>query len=148
MIQARALTALGRCDDALEVLEEDRSPDADAARAEALWKKRDWPKVGKLMEIALGQRFKSPAALDEQEQGELLRAAVAYSLAGDQTGLTRLRDRYGVQAAAATDASLLKVALAGSETEAAIGGAGQDADGFSSWVRAMKARLMTSDLKA
>ena len=146
VIQARALTALGRCDDALEVLEDDRSSDAGAARAEALWKKRDWPQVGKLMEIALGERFKSPAGLDDAEQGELLRAAVAYSLAGDQAGLARLRDRYGVQAEASSQANLLKVALAGSDTVAAVGGAG-DAAGFASWVQAMKARLMTSGLK-
>ena len=149
VIQSRALSALGRYDDALEILDTDASPDARAARAEALWRKRDWPQAGKLMEVALGDRFKSAAPLDDLEQAELLRAAIAYSLAGDEAGLDRLRTRYGVQAGGAKDAALLKVALAGPQAgfgAADYGRAGSEADTFATWVAAMKARLMASGL--
>ncbi len=149
VIQSRALGALGRYDDALEILDADRSPDAQAARGEALWRKRDWPGAGKAMEVALGDRFKSAAPLADLEQAELLRAAIAYSLAGDESGLGRLRTRYGAQADGAKDAALLKVALAG--PQAGFGGAdygrvSPDADTFATWVAAMKARLMASGL--
>ena len=148
-IQSRALTALGRYDDALEILDADASPDARAARAEALWRKRDWPAAGKSMELALGDRFKSGAPLADLEQTELLRAAIAYSLAGDESGLGRLRTRYGVQAGAAKDAALLKVALAGPQAgfgAGEYGRAGSEADTFAAWVAAMKARLMAAEL--
>ncbi len=147
VIQSRALSGLGRYDDALEILDQDRSADAQAARAEALWRKRDWPQAGKSLEVALGDRFKSAAPLAELEQAELLRAAVAYSLAGDEAGLGRLRTRYAVQAGAAKDAALLKVALAGPQGgfgATDYGRASPDADAFATWVAAMKARLLAS----
>ena len=149
VIQSRALSALGRYDDALEILDTDKTPDAQAARAEALWRKRDWPQAGKSMEVALGDRFRSAAPLGELEQTQLLRAAIAYSLAGDEVGLSRLRARYGVQADGARDAALLKVALAGPQGgfgAADYARAGSDAEGFATWVAAMKVRLMASNL--
>ncbi len=147
VIQSRALSALGRYDDALEILDEDKSLDAQAARAEALWRKRDWPQAGKSLEVALGDRFKSAAPLGELEQAELLRAAIAYSLAGDEAGLGRLRTRYAAQASAAKDAALLKVALArpqGGFGATDYGRASPDADAFATWVAAMKTRLLAS----
>ena len=148
-IQSRALTALGRYDDALEILDADASPDARTARAEALWRKRDWPAAGKSMELALGDRFRSGVPLADLEETELLRAAIAYSLAGDEAGLGRLRSRYGVQAGAGKDAALLKVALAGPQAgfgAGEYGRAGSEADTFAAWVAAMKVRLMAAGL--
>ena len=149
VIQSRALAALGRYDDALEILDTDASPDARAARAEVCWRKRDWPQAGRLTELALGERFRSAAPLSDLERTELLRAAIAYSLAGDEAGLARLRTRYGGQIGAAKDAPMLKVALAGAQDAygaADYTRAASDADGFSTWVAAMKARLLTSNL--
>jgi tetratricopeptide (TPR) repeat protein len=152
VIEARALTALGRYDDALELLDSDVSPDARAARAEVEWRKRDWPQAGKLMEVALGDRFRSSTPLSELEETELLRAAIAYSLAGDEAGLARLRGRYGALAQGARSPNMLKVALAGAQTAygAPPGGVAStaEADSFATWVAAMKARLLTSGLKA
>jgi tetratricopeptide (TPR) repeat protein len=151
VIQARALTALGRYDDALEILDTDSSPDARAARAEVQWRKRDWPQAGKLMEVALGDRFKSPAPLSDMEESELLRAAIAYSLARDEAGLARLRARYGKQAETARTASLLTVALAapqGAYAASSDAASATNTDTFAAWVAAMKARLLTSGLKA
>ena len=150
VVQARALTALGRYDDALEILDTDNSSDAKAARAEVEWRKHDWAQAGKLMELSLGDRFKSAATLDALEETQLLRAAIAYSLAGDEAGLARLRVRYGKQIGGVRTADMLKVALAGAQ--GAYGGqdysrAASDADSFDAWVAAMKARLLTSALK-
>ena len=47
-----------------------------------------------LFEKALGDRFKNPQALSSEEEGKLLRAGVAYSLAGDSGALARLEQEY------------------------------------------------------
>ena len=145
VIQARALSGLGRYDDALEILAEDSSADAMAARAEVLWRKHDWPQAGRSMELALGDRFKSSAPLSDVEQVELLRAGVAYSLASDDAGLARLRTRYGGQVDGAKDPNMLRIALAGVQ-DTAIYGRASGPDTFAAWVAAMKARLLTSGL--
>ena len=148
VIQSRALSALGRYDDALEILDEDRSTDAAAARADVLWARRDWPQAGRMLELALGERFRSAAVLSDPEQSQLLRAAIAYSLAGDDAGLGRLRTRYARQVEAGRNADMLKVALAGVQGPGGIaqvqGASASDA--FAHWVAAMKARLLTADL--
>ena len=144
VIQARALGALGRYDDALEILADDTSPDAASARAEVVWLKRDWPLAGRAMEVALGDRFKSPIALSEVEQIQLLRAAIAYSLAGDDAGLARLRARYGAQVQATKTPDMLRVALAGGQDTAAMSQA-SGPDIFAAWVDAMKHRLLTAE---
>ena len=145
VIQARALSALARYDDALEILADDKSPDAASARAEVVWLKHDWPLAGRAMEVALGERFKSPTPLSEVEQTELLRAAIAYSLAGDDAGLARLRTRYDKQVQATKTPNMLRVALAGGQDTAAISQA-SGSDIFAAWVAAMKSRLLTAEL--
>jgi tetratricopeptide (TPR) repeat protein len=145
VIQARALIALGRYDDAREILESDRSADAQDVRADLAWQTHDWPGAGKLLEVSLGPRFRSTQPLDAADSGKLLRAAIAYSLAGDQAGLARLRDRYGKLAEGSPDPNMLKVALAGTADGAASEAPTQalaDADAFAGWVQAMKTRLL------
>ncbi len=148
VIQSRALAGLGRYDDALEILDEDRSPDALAARGDVLWGKHDWPQAGKLLEVSLGERFRSAAPLSDPEQSKLLRAAIAYSLAGDDAGLERLRVRYAKQVDAVRDPDMLRVALAGVQGAGGVAQvqAASGADGFAHWVAAMKTRLLTADL--
>ena len=60
--------------------------DAQDLRAEITWKQKDWAEAGPLFEKALGDRWKDPAPLSAEEEGKLLRAGVAYSLAGDDGG--------------------------------------------------------------
>jgi predicted trehalose synthase len=96
------------------------------------------------MEVALGDRFKSPIALSEVEQIQLLRAAIAYSLAGDDAGLARLRARYGAQVQATKTPDVLRVALAGGQDTAAMSQA-SGPDIFAAWVDAMKHRLLTAE---
>lgn len=147
MIQAQAMSALGRYDDALELLAKDSSPDAMAVRALAAWGKHDWPAAGRLLEVALGKRYQSATPLTADEQDQLLRAAVAYSLAGDDGSLGRLRGRYTKFVDTAAQPNALRVAMAGAREEvAAIDYAkgGPDTDAFAGWVKAMKAKLLSS----
>ena len=145
LVEARALVALGRGEHALELLQSEKSPEAAEVRADAAWSQRSWPLVGSLMEARLGDRWKNSQPLSPEEQARLMRAGVAYSLAGDEAALTRLRNRYGKLAEGSGAPDGLKVALAGvSEGTLSAGDFGKtasDAAAFTGWVTAMKKRF-------
>jgi tetratricopeptide (TPR) repeat protein len=151
VLQARALAALGRLDDAVELLDKDNSPDALDARSEIAWRQKDWPKVGALLETRLGDRWKSTQPLSAEEQALLLRAGIAYSLADDNAALGRLRAHYASLASAAPNPNALKVALAGVATGPYTATdyvrAISDSDTFAGWVTAMKARYLKDSQK-
>ncbi len=152
LIEARAWLGLGQYDHATEILENDRSGDADAVRAEVEWKKHDWSGASALLERRLGDRWKNPAPLNGDEEASLLRAGVAMSLAGDEGGLTRLRGRYQgfIDKAHAPDA--LRVALSGLNGAQLTGGdftkAAAENDSFATWVQAMKQRFRDASSQA
>lgn len=145
VVEARALLALGRGDHALELLEGDKSPEAADVRAEASWEQHSWAKAGALIEGQLGDRWKRRDPLSGEDQGRLIRAGVAYSLAGDDASLTRLRSRYTRLAEASNAPDALRVALAGVQQAALSAGdfarAASDAAAFAGWVAASKKRF-------
>ena len=142
-IEARAWLGLGQYDHALEVIQSDKGGDADAIRAEVIWKKHDWMAAGSQFEKMLGDRYKTTATpLSGEEEARLLRAAIAYSLAGDETSLTRLRGRYEGFVPQAHLADALRVSLAAAQTAQMATNdftrvSAEDAT-FVSWVKAMK----------
>jgi tetratricopeptide (TPR) repeat protein len=148
LLQARALEAMGRYDDALEFLGKDTTPDGADLRAEIAWKQHDWAKAGALIEAQLGDRWKSNLPLGGQDQARLLRCGVAFSLANDDAALARLRERYNKLADAAPNPAALKVALAGvgagPYTAADYVRAAADADTFAGWVATMKAKYLNA----
>jgi tetratricopeptide (TPR) repeat protein len=145
LIEARAWAGVGHYDNALEILEKDKSQDAEDLRAEITWKEKDWAKAGPLYEKSLGDRYKNPAPLTAEEQGKLLRAGVAMSLAGDDAGLTRLRDQYKGFVDGAHNPEALRIALAGVSagrlSVADFGRVSADNEVFAGWVDKMKQRF-------
>jgi len=145
VIEARAWVGLGQYDHALEVIQADKGPDADVIRAEIAWKKHEWPSAGGQFEKLLGDRFKAEGPLGPEDEAKLLRAAICYSLAGDEAGLGRLRDHYQGFVAQARQADALRVAMSGAQ-EAQISSkdfsriSAEDAS-FVGWVQAMKQRF-------
>jgi tetratricopeptide (TPR) repeat protein len=145
VIEARAWLGLGQYDHALEVIQADKGADAEAVRAEAAWKQHNWTVAGGDFEKQLGDRYKAAGPLGAEDEARLLRAAVAYSLAGDEAGLKRLRDRYQGFVGQARQPDALRVALSdarGPGVESADFGkvAAEDAS-FVGWVQAMKQRF-------
>ncbi|MFN3513362.1 MAG: endoglucanase [Phenylobacterium sp.] len=145
LVEARALMGLGRFDHALEVIERDTSAEAQDLRAEVVWKQRDWAAAGPLFERSLGERWKRGEALSSDEEGKLLRAGVAYTLAGDEAALSRLDQRYAGFYDQARNPEALRVALSGASSGrlnvSDFGRAAADNEAFVGWVAKMKERF-------
>ena len=145
IVTARALMGLGRLDAAEEIIEPDRSPEAQDVRAEIAWKQHNWPLAATMFEASLGERWKQDLPLKVEEEGKLLRAGVAYSLAGDDEALTRLRGRYDGLFDRARNPEALRVAFAGVDggtlTANDFSRAVADNEGFAGWVAKMKQRF-------
>jgi tetratricopeptide (TPR) repeat protein len=152
VVAARALTGLGQYDTALEMLGADTSPDGMDARAEILWRQKNWPAAGAIFEKILGDRFKTVTPLRSEQEGQLLRAAVAYSLAADDASLGRLRTRWTPFVAGARNPDALRVALSGLNdgevSPAAFSRIAADNQVFEGWVSKMKDRFRTAPLPA
>jgi tetratricopeptide (TPR) repeat protein len=147
LIESRAWAGVGRYDAALEIIEKDTTKEGQDLRAEITWKQKDWAKAGPQFEKALGARWKDPAALSADDEGKLLRAGVAYSLAGDDAALTRLSAQYKGFFDAAHNPEALRIALTGVSTNrlsvADFGRVSADNEAFAGWVDKMKARFKT-----
>ncbi|HEY3799447.1 MAG TPA: endoglucanase [Caulobacteraceae bacterium] len=145
IVTARALTGLGQYDTALEMLGTDNSPDATDARSEILWRQKAWPAAGAVYEKLLGDRYKTPGPLSAEQEGQLLRAAVAYSLAADDTSLGRLRTNWSSFVDGARNPEALRVALSGLNggevAPADFSRITADDQVFEGWVDKMKARF-------
>ena len=145
LVEGRALMNLGRLDAALEITERDTSREGQDLRTEVVWKQKNWPLAGNLFEKSLGDRYKQGGPLTAEEEGKLLRAGVAYSLAGDDAALTRLRTRYQGFYEQAHNPDALRVALSGMQSGtvsvADFGRVTADNEAFAGWVDKMKVRF-------
>jgi tetratricopeptide (TPR) repeat protein len=147
LVEARAWTGLGRYDNALEIIERDASKEANDLRGEIVWKQKDWAAAGPLFEKTLGDRWKNPTQLSSDEEARLLRAGVAYSLAGDEAALARLASRYQGFYEKANNPDALRIALSGVPSgRLSVGDFGRvsaDNEAFAGWVEKMKGRFKT-----
>lgn len=145
LVEGRALMNLGRLDAAMEVIERDTTREGQDLRNEVLWKQKNWPAAGFAFEKAMGDRYKQPGPLSAEEEGRLLRIGVAYSLAGDDAALTRVRGRYQGFYASAHNPDALRVALSGIQdgqmNVADFGRVTADNEAFAGWVDKMKVRF-------
>lgn len=146
LLESRALMELNRYDGALEILGKDQSAGALDIRAEIYWRQKDWANAGAIYEKRLGDRFKTTATpLSGEEETRLIRAGVAYTLAGDVKGLARLSDRFGGFIDGARAPEALRISLAGLDGEgispADFARVTAQADTFAAWVAGAKKRF-------
>jgi hypothetical protein len=118
ILEARALLNLGRLDAAAEAVERDRSEDAQRVRAEAAWRARDWSRAAAELRTLLASRNRSQP-LDEHGRQIVLRAGVAFTLAGDEAGVRALYRDYAGDMANTPDVDAFEVVAAGVNADGA-----------------------------
>ncbi len=96
ILEARAMIDGGRDQLALDLVSNMDGKDVALLRIDAHWKARRYTQAGEMIEAvygreAPGQAFNRAARLN------LIKAAVGYVLAGDNFGLSRLRNKFGEQ---------------------------------------------------
>ena len=109
LLQARALAELKQYDQALELIAVDEEPDTRQLRADIYWESGNWAVAGQKQEELLADRWKDDKPLAAGERQYVMRAAIAYSLASDQTSLDRLRDHFAGKMEKSADASAFAV---------------------------------------
>jgi hypothetical protein len=94
LIEARALSELGRHDVALEIIANLSGREPIKLRADILWSAHRWREAAEQIELLYGERWKEFTPLNDIEQADILRAAAGYALGEDSLGLARFRERY------------------------------------------------------
>jgi len=105
ILEARAFAALKQWDNALDLIAVDNADDTRRLRADIYWESGNWDVAGQKAEELLGTRYGDDAPLNDTERGEVLRMAVAYSLANDEASLDRLRQNFTPKMVNTPDAS-------------------------------------------
>jgi hypothetical protein len=109
LLEARSFAALKQWNDALDLIAVDQAADTARLRADIYWESGNWAVAGQKAEDLLGTRYSDTMPLTAGEREEVMRAAVAYSLANDEASLDRVRERFGAKMKASPDGSAFAV---------------------------------------
>ena len=109
LLEARALAESKQYDNALDLLEGRKDNISARLRADTLWDAGRWPEAGASIEMFLGESWKHDQTLDDETRLLVMRGAIAYSLAGDENGLSRFRAKFGEAMSVSPDASAFAV---------------------------------------
>ncbi|HWU55329.1 MAG TPA: hypothetical protein VN175_07495 [Rhizomicrobium sp.] len=112
LLEARAFAALKQWDNALDLIAVDQSDDTKRLRADIYWESGNWALAGQKAEEMLGNRWNDASPLSDVERSQILRTAVAYSLANDEASLARVRDHFAPKMKGTPDANLFQVLAA------------------------------------
>ena len=94
LLEARALSDLGRHDVAFEVVADIPGPEAIRLRADVMWAGKRWREAAEQIELLYGERWHEFEPLNDDERRDILRAGVGYVLGDDAIGSERLREKY------------------------------------------------------
>ncbi len=109
LLTGRALTDLKQYDAALDAFEQDETPEAVRLRADVLWAATRWAEVAAAIELLIAGREKVAKPLDGQDRYDILRVAIAYTMADNADGLKSLRERFVALMADAPEAAAFEV---------------------------------------
>ncbi len=112
LLEARALSDVGRHDLALELIAAINSHEAIRLRSDVLWAARRWRAAAEQIELLYGERWHDFTPLDETERFDILRAAIGYALGEEPIGLARLREKYSAKMAGTPDSRAFDVVSA------------------------------------
>jgi hypothetical protein len=108
ILEATALLQLGRYEHAVEIVEKDRSVEAQRIRAESAWRRREWAESQRTL-ASLMPPARGDAPLGQDERGLVLRAAIAAVFAEDKSALATLSRTYGARMQQTPDAAAFEV---------------------------------------
>jgi len=144
LLEARALSDMGRHDVALEVIGNLDGREVIRLRSDIYWAGRQWRESAEQIELLYGERWKDWQPLNDIERSDILRAQLGYALGEDTLGLGRFREKYAAKMAGTPDAHAFEVVsapLGTSGTEfAAIAHAAAAVDTLDGFLRDMQAR--------
>jgi hypothetical protein len=103
LLEARALSDIGRHELALEVIANIQGQPAQRLRADILWAAKRWKDAAEQIELLHGERWKDFTPLTEAERSDILRAAIGYALGDEPMGLARFREKYLAKMAGTPD---------------------------------------------
>jgi hypothetical protein len=112
LLEARALSDLGRHELALEVIANIEKREAVRLRSDILWAAKRFGESGEQIELLYGERWKNFEPLTDSERADILRAAIGYALSEDAIGLGRLREKYGAKMMEGPDRRAFEIATA------------------------------------
>jgi tetratricopeptide (TPR) repeat protein len=144
LLEARALSDMGRHDVALEVIGNLDGREVIRLRSDIYWAGRHWREAAEQIELLYGERWKDWQPLNDIERSDILRAELGYALGEDTLGLGRFREKYAAKMAGTPDAHAFEVvsALLGTSGKefAAIAHAAAAVDTLDGFLRDMQAR--------
>jgi tetratricopeptide (TPR) repeat protein len=118
ILEARAFLGLGRLDNAVELVERDRSEDAQRVRGEAAWRARDWERAAVELRTLVGMRNRAQP-LDADGRQTVLRMGIALTLSGNEAGVRQLYRDYAGDMAGTDEADAFEVVASGINADGA-----------------------------
>jgi tetratricopeptide (TPR) repeat protein len=110
LVEARALSDIGRHDMAVDIISNMNSREAIRMRADAYWAAKRWREASEQIELLYGERWKDFEPLSDIERADLLRAAIGYAMDDDAIGLGRFREKFAAKMAESPDRRAFEVA--------------------------------------
>jgi hypothetical protein len=112
LLEARALSDVGRHDVAIEVVAGIEGREATRLRSDIRWAGKHWTEAAEQIEILYGDRWRDFEPFGESERADILRAAIGYALGEDAIGLMRIRERYAGKLGEGADRRAFEVVTA------------------------------------
>jgi hypothetical protein len=109
LLEARAFAVLKQWDNALDLIAVDQAEDTKHLRADIYWDSGNWAIAGQKAEEILDARWSDTVPLSDTDRAQVMRTAVAYSLANDEAGLARVRAHFAPKMKGTPDAGLFAV---------------------------------------
>ncbi len=148
---ARALMGLKLDDAAVELLNADKSINANLLRIEIFWNSKDWANASRSLRSSLRQMNAKPDKPLTDEQGRyVLNLAISMTLSGNERATSRIRQDFGSAMNETSYGDAFRL-IAGSQTGAgvdyrAISRKVKDAELFTTFMAAYKERLKSKSI--
>jgi len=94
MLEARAMSDIGRHGIAVDIAQNLKGPEAARLRADILWSAKRYRESAEEIENLYSDRFREWTPLSDVERRDILRAAICFALAEDKLGLERFREKF------------------------------------------------------